>query len=137
MARGGTISGLVTDAVSGEPATGIYACAYSGGKVVGRCDTTYTDGEYTIIGLPTGNYAVRFSPAVGGVDQNFLIGNKDYIPQFDGDVQSEADGDARGDRAGDREDRDQRRDARRRQHLRPGHRTARPATAKGPPPASS
>ncbi len=91
VARGGTISGKVTDAVSGEPASGIWVCAYSDGEVVGRCDTTHAAGEYTIVGLPAGSYAVHFKSAGGGFEQDFLVGNPNYTEQFDGGVADEAD----------------------------------------------
>jgi hypothetical protein len=80
--KGGTISGEITDATSGEPAEGIYVCALSGGEVVGTCDTTHANGAYTIIGLPADSYAVRATPAGGGVEQDYLIGNRHYVPRF-------------------------------------------------------
>jgi Carboxypeptidase regulatory-like domain/Divergent InlB B-repeat domain len=88
--KGGTISGLVTDAVSGEPAGGIEACAFSGGAIVGHCDTTHVAGEYTIIGLPSGSYSVRFEPAGGGPFQDYLVGNRHYADQFYPDAEGEA-----------------------------------------------
>jgi hypothetical protein len=90
--KGGTISGEITDATSGEPAEGIYVCAISGGEVVGGCDTTHASGEYTIIGLPTGSYAIRATPAGGGVEQDFLIGNRHYVPRFYPDATDAATG---------------------------------------------
>lgn len=80
--RGGTISGTITDAAAEDPAEGIYVCAYSGGAVVGHCDTTHASGEYTIVGLPEGEYAVRATPAGGGPEQDYLIGDKNYMPEF-------------------------------------------------------
>jgi protocatechuate 3,4-dioxygenase beta subunit len=80
--RGGTISGLVTDWASHEAASAVYVCAYSGTEVVGRCDTTDQSGEYTIVGLAAGAYAVRFASAGGGDEQNFQIGNGRYLRQF-------------------------------------------------------
>jgi hypothetical protein len=80
--KGGTISGTITDAGSGDPAEGIYVCAYSGGEVVGHCDTTHASGEYTIVGLPAGEYAVRATPAGGGPEQDFLIGDRHYLPEY-------------------------------------------------------
>ncbi|HWH20129.1 MAG TPA: carboxypeptidase regulatory-like domain-containing protein, partial [Solirubrobacterales bacterium] len=76
--------------VTSEPASGIYVCAYSGGEAAGHCDTTGATGEYTIVGLPTGSYAVRFEPAQGGEEQNFRIGNKNYLREFYGGASSEA-----------------------------------------------
>lgn len=88
--KGGTISGQITDSISHEPAEGIYVCAYSGGEVVGHCDTTHASGDYTIIGLPSGSYAVRAAPAGGGVEQDFLIGDKHYMSRFYEEAASEA-----------------------------------------------
>jgi hypothetical protein len=90
--KGGTISGEITDLTSGEPAEGIYVCAVSGGAVVGTCDTTHANGAYTIVGLPSGSYAVRAIPAVGGALQDFLIGNRHYLPRFYPDAASAATG---------------------------------------------
>ena len=80
--KGGTISGKITDATTGEPAEGIYVCAISGGEIVGSCVTTHASGEYTVIGLPAGSYAVRATPAGGGAEQDFLIGYRHYVPRF-------------------------------------------------------
>jgi hypothetical protein len=88
--RGGTIAGLITDASSGDPAEGIYVCAVASGGTVGHCDTTHANGEYEIVGLPSGSYAVRATPAGGGVDQDFLIGNKHYMAEFFGEAASAA-----------------------------------------------
>ena len=87
--KGGTIGGHVSDAVSHEPAFGIEACAYSGGTIVGHCEPTGHEGDYTIIGLPAGSYAVRFVPADGGDEQDFRIGNQNYLPQFYEDAATE------------------------------------------------
>jgi hypothetical protein len=81
VAKGATISGQVIDALGHEPAFGIQACAYAGGKIVGHCDTTGDDGDYTIVGLPAGSYEVRFVPAGGGPEQDFRIGNEHYMDQ--------------------------------------------------------
>jgi hypothetical protein len=88
--KGGTISGQVTDALTEDPAEGIYVCTYSGGELVGHCDTTHASGEYTIVGLPAGSYAVRATPAGGGPEQDFLIGDKRYLPQFYEEAANEA-----------------------------------------------
>jgi hypothetical protein len=90
VARGGTISGVVSDATSGDPAEGIQVCAFASGEPAGTCDTTHASGEYTIVGLPTGSYAVRAVPAGGGPLEDFLIGDKHYMPEYFGEAASEA-----------------------------------------------
>jgi hypothetical protein len=60
LARGGEISGQVTAGDTGGPLSGIQVSAYdSSGREV-RYDSTDSLGNYSISGLPTGNYRVRF-----------------------------------------------------------------------------
>lgn len=68
MAKGGSISGTVTDAVSHEPAHPIQVCAFAvagDGEEEERCDVTDDEGAYEIEGLADGGYRVRFSPGAG------------------------------------------------------------------------
>ncbi len=58
MQTGGTIAGVVTDAVTHEPIEGVSVCA----DFHGSCVTTDAAGVYEIQGLPTGSYRVRFDP---------------------------------------------------------------------------
>jgi hypothetical protein len=61
LALGGAISGTVTDE-EGEPIEWLLVCAHpAGGGEGGICANTDESGEYTILGLPTGNYRVDFS----------------------------------------------------------------------------
>ena len=58
---GGKITGKVTDASTGEAVAEASVCA-SGSAGLG-CATTNSGGEYTITGLETGEYTVKFSAA--------------------------------------------------------------------------
>jgi hypothetical protein len=60
LARGGKISGRVTAGDTGEPLSGVEVSAYdSTGREV-RYTSTDSSGNYTITGLPSGTYRVRF-----------------------------------------------------------------------------
>ncbi len=60
LAVGGSISGTVTDEATGLPLQGVNVAAFSptGGWV--NSASTGADGTYTIGGLPTGDYKIRF-----------------------------------------------------------------------------
>ena len=65
MHEGGQIKGKVTKAAGGAAIKGIEVCAYEGGggyEYEEHCASTSSGGEYTIAGLPTGSYKVKFSP---------------------------------------------------------------------------
>jgi hypothetical protein len=75
--EGGKISGTVVDASGKAPLSGISVCARY------NCATTNSAGEYTIQGLPTAFYKVRFSPG-------YESSQKNYIAQYyDGKATSE------------------------------------------------
>jgi hypothetical protein len=65
MQLGGSLSGTLTDAASGDPVNGptVDLCAMaldsSGDQVSSTCNVTST-GAYTITGLPTGSYFVEY-----------------------------------------------------------------------------
>ena len=62
LARGGTITGTVTDAGTGSPLRHVYVRAFTAsGSAAGDAVSFYGDGVYTIIGLATGTYHVRTS----------------------------------------------------------------------------
>ncbi len=61
MHEGGYIAGQATDALTGAPIKGISVCAYAEQEETGACATTGQNGQYTIAGLPVGEYAVEFS----------------------------------------------------------------------------
>jgi hypothetical protein len=56
---GGQISGTVTASPGGAPIAEASMCASS--EEAFRCATSNSNGEYTIVGLPTGEYTVNFS----------------------------------------------------------------------------
>ena len=63
LVEGGEIAGHVTRFGGGAPLTGIEVCAESFGLVFSDgCDTTGPNGEYLIVGLADGRYAVEFRP---------------------------------------------------------------------------
>jgi hypothetical protein len=66
LRSGGEISGTVIAAAGGEPLEFVIVCALSeteGSLHTIRCAQTEPEGQYTITGLPSGSYRVRF---VGG-----------------------------------------------------------------------
>jgi hypothetical protein len=70
MLAGGEITGKVTDSSSKATLDGIEACPLTAsGEYDGQCATTNSGGEYTIVGLATGEYRVGFYPDTG---QNYL-----------------------------------------------------------------
>ncbi len=61
----GSISGLVTSAVTGRPLAAVLVCALSAGEAVVECAFSEADGEYTIAGIPPGEWRVAFDPGPG------------------------------------------------------------------------
>ncbi len=76
MGEGGRIGGEVTDASTSAPIQGISVCAYAEDSEtpVGACGNTGPNGQYTIAGLPQGEYEVEFAVA-----QESAL---DYVRQF-------------------------------------------------------
>lgn len=63
LKTGGEIGGTVTGP-SGEPLEFAYVCALGEAEGAAKsswCATTESNGEYTIVGLPSGSYEVRFA----------------------------------------------------------------------------
>jgi Carboxypeptidase regulatory-like domain len=85
MSEGGQIGGEVTDASTSASIQGMSVCAYSKQSEVeiGACASTGQSGQYTIAGLPAGEYTVEFSsPSTGELD---------YVRQyFDGQSSAKA-----------------------------------------------
>jgi len=68
MQTGGEVTGKVTSASSSAAIDGIEVCLLTAsGDYEGYCTTTDSSGEYTIVGLNTGEYKVEFS-ATGGAN---------------------------------------------------------------------
>ncbi len=77
LKEGGKISGKVTDATTHSPIANVEVCGLeSGTKFYAGCAQTNTAGEYTVIGLPTGQYEVSFAAfscnESGCAQQNYL-----------------------------------------------------------------
>jgi hypothetical protein len=83
MSEGGRIGGEVTDASTSAPIQGILVCAYAEQEELGACASTGQNGQYTIAGLPAGDYDVEFSvPSESALD---------YVRQyFDGQGSAKA-----------------------------------------------
>ncbi|MBP7687805.1 MAG: carboxypeptidase regulatory-like domain-containing protein [Thermoflexales bacterium] len=64
MDIGGKITGQVTAVSGGAPIAGVYVYAYTSTTSTSSvaANPTIASGQYTITGLTTGNYYVRFSP---------------------------------------------------------------------------
>lgn len=69
---GGTIHGLVTSAASRRPLSGVLICALSAQEMVGECAASEANGEYTIAGVPPGQWCVGFD--AGGYQVQFYNG---------------------------------------------------------------
>ena len=70
LGPGGTITGTVTDAVSGAPLAGVSVSAVTGsGSSAGSSVTTGASGVYRLTGLATGTYYVRTSNGAPYLDE--------------------------------------------------------------------
>lgn len=78
LSAGGSISGTVTDRVSGVAIAGafLYAIDSSSGDWVGSA-TTGSDGSYAITMLPTGHYRLRVVPGANSPYLGKWYGNQD------------------------------------------------------------
>jgi hypothetical protein len=72
---GGQITGKVTDASTKAGLAGITVCAYAG---IGRCASTNAAGEYTVTGLPSGEYKVFFSSSSGNYIAQYYKGKSNF-----------------------------------------------------------
>jgi hypothetical protein len=70
LVAGGEITGRVTSAAGGAPLSGAEVSAYDAAAEAYGSASTNANGEYTIPGLPTGSYTVRFFPAS---ESNYLV----------------------------------------------------------------
>jgi hypothetical protein len=62
---GGSISGLVTSGATGRPLPSVLVCALSAEQAVGECAVSEADGEYTIAGIPPGEWRIGFDAGHG------------------------------------------------------------------------
>lgn len=78
LAKMGSITGVVTDSIDGNPLKWMSVTVYDivTGHAVGN-GTTNSDGIYRMGGLPGGNYRVRFS-------NGFSSGDGGYLPRWYG-----------------------------------------------------
>jgi len=60
LARGGAISGTLTDEDDGKPVANMAACASGQGDSSERCVRSDSNGQYQINGLPSGEYVVEY-----------------------------------------------------------------------------
>jgi hypothetical protein len=87
LAGGGQVAGTVTDALSKTPVANVFVCAeFVGGgpyEYLFNCSLTNASGEYTVPGLPSGEYTVAFHPPEG---TNYVLqyyNNKAYSEGHD------------------------------------------------------
>ena len=62
LEAGATISGVVSAAATGLPASEVIVCAFKQSEFVYGCDLTDGSGSYAITGLAGGQYEVEFQP---------------------------------------------------------------------------
>jgi Carboxypeptidase regulatory-like domain len=80
LAEGGSIGGIVTDAVTHQPIAGVSTCATDGGGTT-RCELSDGTGDYLLNGLPSGEYTVEFE---GGNWVNYLREVYDDVAGWEG-----------------------------------------------------
>lgn len=73
----GTMTGTVTDAVSGDSLEGVWVIAIGPSGIAGGA-VTGADGTYTIAGLPAGTYRATFADPNGGRAQEYFNDSPDY-----------------------------------------------------------
>jgi RHS repeat-associated protein len=84
LATGGEVSGRVTSAGTKAAVAGIDVCAYAIEGAGSGCARTDASGAYSVAGLPTGTYQVRFEAPYEGT--------LNYVTQYyDGKTYSDAD----------------------------------------------
>lgn len=77
MKTGGEITGRVTRTARGEPLEYVLVCAWGEAEGEARpswCANTDANGEYTIVGLPSGSYQVRFMGGESTAPQYYASG---------------------------------------------------------------
>ena len=83
MEVGGQITGKVTNASTKAPVSGVTVCPHEvgGEDIYTECANTNANGEYTLVGLGSGDYKVEFYP-----------GSQNYFEQFYNDKPLESEG---------------------------------------------
>ena len=71
MQKGASISGTVTNTAK-TPLQGIMVCVSENNGSFGDCRSTDASGQYSVVGLPTGEYRISFTPGEGSY----------YVPQY-------------------------------------------------------
>jgi 5-hydroxyisourate hydrolase-like protein (transthyretin family) len=69
LARGGRVSGTVTDGSTGLPLVGVWVRIYDGAGNIASYDTTDASGAYTTEAVPAGTYYARTSNSAGYMDE--------------------------------------------------------------------
>ena len=78
LSPGGSISGTITDAGAGTPVSAVQVLFFDAGGVLLKNAPSDALGNYTVNGLPTGNYFVRTSP--NAPTQNYVSQLYNGIP---------------------------------------------------------
>jgi Carboxypeptidase regulatory-like domain len=65
LQAGGSISGLITSGATGRPLPNVVVCALSAQEAVVECAVSEAHGEYTIAGIPSGEWRVGFDAGHG------------------------------------------------------------------------
>ena len=78
---GGTITGTVSDEITSAPTAGVEVCAHEEGAQGDQWGCTHTNasGNYTMVGLASKQYRVRFSPPL---DSQYLFQVYDGADRF-------------------------------------------------------
>ena len=69
LASGGSISGTITDAVTGAPLADVLAQIFNASGTLVTTTATSASGEYYVSSLPAGTYYVRTSNTLGYLDE--------------------------------------------------------------------
>jgi hypothetical protein len=96
LATAGRIEGHVTEAGSGTDLAGIQVCAAPSGKAfIETSNCAYSDGSghYTLGGLTSGFYQVRFTPGTGEISPGHY-GPLNYLTQYYSGKEDEAEAQA-------------------------------------------
>ncbi len=68
MHEGGEISGTITSSSSHDPLGEVLVCAYEVKGTYGRCTISEVSGKYTVAGLPSGEYTIKFWATPAGLN---------------------------------------------------------------------